>query len=120
MVWYGLAMDLVPFARRLRCETSDAERALWLRLRDRRLGGLKFRRQTPIGPYIVDFVCLERELVVEIDGGQHMATAQRAKDEERTRWLETQGFMVLRFWNDEVLNQMEAVLERILRACELP
>jgi very-short-patch-repair endonuclease len=81
---------------------------------------LKFRRQTPIGPYIVDFVCLERELVVEIDGGQHMATAQRAKDEERTRWLETQGFMVLRFWNDEVLNQMEAVLERILRACELP
>lgn len=81
---------------------------------------MKFRRQTPIGPYIVDFACWEEKLIVEIDGGQHADMRERVEDEERTKWLEAQGFRVLRFWNDEVLSQMEAVLERIFRACDLP
>lgn len=92
---------------------TDAERYLWYRLRARRLGGFKFRRQAPIGPYITDFVCIEAGLVVEADGGQH--AEREAEDADRTAYLEDLGYRVLRFWNHEILNKTDAVLERILR-----
>ena len=98
-------------ARGLRCQQTDAERWLWLQLRGHRFMGLKFKRQVPTGTFIVDFVCHERCLVIELDGGQHMEHANY--DEERTRWLNEYGYHVLRFWNHEVLQQGEAVLESI-------
>src|ERR1051326_527271 len=82
-------------ARRLRRNQTDAERILWLRLRDRRLNGLKFRRQVPIDRYVVDFFCADARLIIELDGGQH-ATADETN---RTRVLEAMGYLVLRFWN---------------------
>lgn len=97
-------------ARRLRRDQTDAERALWARLRDRRLCGAKFGRQVPIGRYIVDFLCDDARLIVELDGGQH---AESRSDEARTAFLEGAGFSVLRFWNNEVLSNTEGVLERI-------
>ncbi|MES1945022.1 DNA methyltransferase [Salinisphaera sp. PC39] len=97
------------FARRLRREQTDAENRLWCHRRARRLEGYKFRRQHPLGRYIVDFVCLEAELIVELDGGQH-AEQTRAYDAARTAALESHGFRVIRFWNDEVLRETEAVL----------
>ncbi len=99
-------------ARELRRNMTDAERALWRELRGGALGG-KFRRQAPLGRYIVDFVCLEKHLIVEVDGGQH---AENRSDQERDRWLESQGFRVLRFWNNEVLGNMSGVLEVIAEA----
>ncbi len=99
-------------ARRLRSDSTDAERQLWYRLRGRRLEGFKFRRQFAIGSYVVDFACLERKLIVELDGGQH--AEQIDHDELRTRLLEARRFRVLRFWNDEALRETEAVLEVIL------
>lgn len=98
-------------ARILRDKQTAAEQLLWSRLRNRQLGGWKFRRQHGIGPYILDFVCLEAGLVVEVDGGQH--AAQHAYDESRSEFLRSQGLTVLRFWNNEVLEQTEAVLERV-------
>jgi very-short-patch-repair endonuclease len=89
---------------------------LWFHLRDRRFASLKFRRQRPIGPYFADFACLEAKLVVELDGGQHVEAA--AHDENRTRFMQAQGYRVLRFWNNEVLTQTKAVLERILLALQ--
>ena len=94
------------------------ERRLWYHLRDRRLGGAKFRRQLPIGPYIVDFVCVEIRLVIELDGGQH--SEQVAYDAARTAFIEHEGYRVVRFWNDEVLKETEAVLELILGALNAP
>ena len=94
--------------RQLRQNMTPAERTLWQHLRGKRLGGYKFRRQQPFGGYILDFVCLEAKLMIEIDGGQH--AEQVAYDEARTRDLEAAGFTVLRFWNNEVLQQTEAVL----------
>jgi very-short-patch-repair endonuclease len=95
---------------------TDAEKALWRVLRSRQVMGLKFRRQHPFGDYILDFVCLEKKLIIEVDGGQH---GERAKeDETRTQNLLTAGFRVLRFWNNEVLQEIEAVKERIWRAVE--
>jgi very-short-patch-repair endonuclease len=102
----------LEFARMLREAMTDAERALWYRLRAKRLLGWKFRRQQPIGNYIVDFVCHEAKLVIELDGGQHVERADA--DARRTAWLESQGFRVLRFWNDAVLKETDAVLEEIL------
>lgn len=105
--------ERLEFARTLREAMTDAERALWFHLRAKRFQGWKFRRQQPIGNYIVDFVCFDAKLVIELDGGQH---AERADaDARRTAWLESQGFRVLRFWNDAVLKETEAVLEEILR-----
>ena len=100
-------------ARTLRKHSTDAERALWRLLRSRRLQGFKFRRQVPMGDYIVDFVCFEAMLVVEVDGGHHLE--QSSSDDERTRWLESEGFRVLRFWNNQVLKEPGAVLETIWR-----
>ena len=97
-------------ARRLRREETDAERRLWIHLRRHQLGA-QFRRQHPIGPYIVDFCCVERMLIVELDGGQH--EDQRAQDAARTQWLGEQGFHVLRFSDREALMETEAVLTEI-------
>ena len=93
---------------------TDAERRLWHELRGRRLGGHKFKRQWTLGPYVVDFCCWERRLVVEVDGGQHSPET----DARRTAWLEGESYRVLRFWNNEVLTNMEGVLQAILGALE--
>ena len=100
-------------ARLLRRAMTDAETRLWYSLRAHRLNGLSFRRQTPFGRFIVDFVCHERLLVIELDGGQH---ADSAKDVERDRWLASKGYRILRFWNSDVLKNRDAVLEAILVA----
>jgi very-short-patch-repair endonuclease len=97
--------------RTLRNNLSDAEQALWRLLRGRQICGLKFRRQHPFGDYILDFVCLENRLVIEVDGGQH--GQQTEYDENRTQELQAAGFRVLRFWNNEVLNEKESVREKI-------
>ncbi len=98
-------------ARQLRRNLTDAERRLWSILRDRKLQGYKFRRQHPIGLYIVDFACAELWLVIEADGGQH---ADNLYDERRTAWLESQGWRILRFWNNDILTNAEGVRETIL------
>ena len=101
------------FARKLRKSSTDAEVRLWLYLKNRNLGGFKFRRQHAIPPYVADFVCLEEKLIVELDGGQH--AERTARDAERTAYLEARGFRVIRFWDDETLKQTDRVLEEILR-----
>ena len=98
-------------ARSLRRDMTDAERVLWRKLRGGSFEGCKFRRQVAIEPYIVDFVCLESRLIIEADGGQHHH--QRPYDIERTKYLESMGYRVLRFWNHEILNELEGVLEQI-------
>ena len=95
---------------------TDAEKLLWRHLRNRELGGYKFRRQRPVGPYIVDFVCLEKKLVVEIDGGQH--AGQVELDAERSDYLKEKGYRVMRFWNNEVLKETESVLTVILSSLD--
>jgi very-short-patch-repair endonuclease len=102
----------VPIARKLRRNQTDAERALWFRLRDRRLRGLKFRRQMPIDRYVVDFCCEAARLIIELDGGQHVERSQQ--DVERTAALEAHGYLVLRFWNNDVLRNIEGVLQSIV------
>ena len=102
-----------PHARRLRREATDAERRLWYYLRNRRLGGLKFKQQETIGPFIADFACIECKLIVEADGGQH----SDARDAARTDYLESLGWRLLRFWNNDILQQTDAVLQTILAAC---
>ena len=99
-------------AKQLRRNATDAERKLWRHVRNRQLDGHRFRRQQPLGPYIVDFVCLDRKLIVEVDGGQHAERVGR--DEKRTAWLELQGFRVLRFWNNQVLTEIEEVKQTIM------
>ena len=99
-------------AKQLRTDQTDAERRLWYFLRAQRFHDLKFKRQKPIGPYIVDFACDDLRLVVELDGGQH-AAEQKDYDVVRDAWLTSEGWSVTRFWNDEVLQQTEAVLEKI-------
>ena len=100
-------------ARELRKNPTEVERKLWKYLRLRQLGGYKFRRQQPLGSYIVDFVYLEKKLIVELDGGQH--SIQINYDAKRTEWLETHGFRVLRFWNNDVLEEIEIVKELIAK-----
>jgi len=106
-------------SRALRHALTAAERKLWSILRMRQIAGRKFRRQEPIGPYIVDFICYEARLIIEVDGGQHAAlTADH--DQRRDAWLASQGFRVLRFWNVEVFENLEAVHDRIVEALKLP
>jgi very-short-patch-repair endonuclease len=105
-------VSIVTSARRLRRDQTDAERTLWFRLRDRRLEGLKFRRQTSIAHYIVDFCCEESRLIIELDGGQH--AINEAKDTKRTEELEAMGYLVLRFWNNDVLTNTDGVVQSIL------
>ena len=101
-------------ARTLRENMTETEQRLWLRLRRRQINGHKFRRQFPVGKYVADFVCLEARLIIEVDGGQH--AKQTGKDELRDKWLASQGFRVLRFWNNDVLGETDAVIETIVQA----
>ena len=98
-------------AKQLRLDQTDAEARLWYHLRAHRFLGLKFKRQKPVGSYIVDFICLELGLVIEVDGGQH--NEDQAYDQRRSQRLAAEGLHVLRFWNDEVLHDTDAVLEQI-------
>ena len=100
-------------SRRLRRDLTTAEQILWRALRQRQIGNYKFRRQYPIGNYVLDFVCLEAGLVIEVDGGQHQENT--GYDQDRTLWLEQQGFRILRFWNNEVMSNLDAVLDVIWR-----
>ena len=104
------------FARKLRRCQTDVERKLWYLLRDRRFAGLKFRRQQPIGPYVVDFICFEKGLVVELDGAQHGTDKAVEYDAKRTAFLKSQGLRVIRFWNHEVNEDIEALRDAIARA----
>lgn len=109
----GEALEQIEFAKMLRRKMTDAETLLWRHLRDHRLDGQKFRRQQPIGPYIVDFVHFGARLIVEADSGQHL---QSAHDIQRDAWLCSQGFNMLRFWNDDILLHSDSVLEMIWQA----
>ncbi|HSY85483.1 MAG TPA: endonuclease domain-containing protein [Verrucomicrobiae bacterium] len=100
-------------AQLLRKRMTDAERRLWSKLRMRQVEGFRFRRQAPVGPYVVDFICLELKLIVEVDGGQH---AMPRADAKRTAWLESEGYRVIRFWNNDVLKNTEAVLQSLYEA----
>ena len=104
-------MNLLNNAKSLRSNQTDAEMQLWYHLRAHRFMDLKFKRQKPIGAYIVDFVCIERKLILELDGGQHAENV--GYDERRTKFLESEGYQVLRFWNNQVLQEMDSVLEVI-------
>ncbi|HJU70496.1 MAG TPA: endonuclease domain-containing protein [Paucimonas sp.] len=106
--------DIRTWAREMRSGMSDAEALLWKLLRNRRLAGAKFRRQHPIGRYILDFYCAERKLCIELDGGQHGEAV--AYDQRRDQWLRGQGIQILRFWNNQMLMETEGVLEMIYQA----
>ena len=108
------AARLTRLAKQLRQNSTDAERLLWRHLRNRQLAGFKFRRQVVIGRYIVDFCCLEQKLVVELDGGQHVDNVEY--DDARTAYLESLGYRVIRFWNDDALVRTSDVLEQVLLA----
>ena len=106
----------VPRARRLRRDMTDAERKLWRRLRDVPTDGSHFRRQATIGPYFVDFACHGKQLAIELDGGQHGEAAQLARDAKRDEYLRANGYRVLRFWNNDVMANIDGVLEMIAEA----
>jgi very-short-patch-repair endonuclease len=105
-------------ARELRKNLTDTERWLWGRLRGKQFGDFKFRKQAPIGRFVVDFVCFERKLVVELDGDQHARIVE--EDNSRTQWLNSQGFRVIRFWNHEVFEDVDMVMETIWLGLQTP
>jgi very-short-patch-repair endonuclease len=113
-----MTVNLTEAARELRKNMTDAERILWMRLKAKQLDGLKFRRQEQIGLFVADFVCFEKGIIIEADGGQH--AIEREKDAERTQWLNAQGYTVLRFWNNDILTNIEGVMETIRSACIEP
>ena len=106
-----LPEDIRTWAREMRSRMTDAEALLWMLLRNRRIAGAKFRRQHPVGRYILDYYCVENKLGVELDGGQHGEALDY--DQRRDDWLRTQGILVLRFWNNQMLTETEAVMEAI-------
>ena len=106
---------LTNLAKTLRKRSTDAELLLWQRLKARRLEGIKFRRQQPIDKFIVDFLSFEKRIIIELDGGQHAEVRQ--KDREREKSLTQAGFKIIRFWNNEVLENLDGVLERIRETC---
>lgn len=108
-----VAKESVKRARSLRSEPTDAERRLWQRLRRLQIDGWHFRRQHPVPPYVLDFACLSARIAIEADGGQH---SESARDEGRTRFLEAQGWRVLRFWNTEILKNTDGVIEVVMAA----
>jgi len=114
----GEVTTAITRARELRSNPTNAERTLWRHLRLRQIHGHKFRRQRSIGPYIVDFVCLEKKVVIEVDGGQH--SRRNSYDGKRDTWLRAKGFRVLRFWDHEVLTQIDDVKESIWQALNTP
>ena len=111
---------LLTYAREMRHEPTDAEQRLWHYLRDRQLDGFKFRRQEPVGGYILDFYCRDANLSVELDGGQHNDDSGKRYDEGRTAALKKLGIRVVRFWHADVLNNTDAVLERIFELLHDP
>ena len=110
--------NLTQNARNLRKHATDVEKLLWSKLRAKQIKGCKFRRQQPIGNFIVDFVCMAGKLIIELDGGQH--ATQKGKDKIRDNWLKKEGYEVLRFWNNEVFENLEGVLEVISRHVKAP
>ena len=108
-------MHINEKARMLRKNMTTQERILWQFLRKKSINGLKFRRQYPIGNYIVDFICNEKKLIIEVDGGQHNKDKNIIYDEERTKYLETKGYKVIRFWNYDIDNNIEGVYQKILK-----
>ena len=108
-----MAKGLTHLAKGLRKRSTDVEQLLWSRLRAGRFEGMKFRRQHPIGQYIADFVCLEKKLIIELDGGQHTLPDEILKDGQRDAWLEKEGYTVVRFWDNEVLTNTSGVLDAI-------
>ena len=113
----GYSSTTLKRANSLRRDLTDGEKKLWRLLRSRQLDGAKFRRQQPIGPFIVDFVCHERRLIVEADGGQH---SESASDARRTAFLESKGYRVLRFWNNDILTNLDGVAEIIAATLSTP
>jgi very-short-patch-repair endonuclease len=113
----GYSKETLKRAKRLRRDMTDAERKLWSALRGARLDGAKFRRQQPIGPFIADFVCQEHRLIVEADGGQHSGSAT---DPRRTVFLQSKGYRVLRFWNNDILSNLDGVAQLIATALSTP
>ena len=113
----GYTPDTLDKAQSLRRQLTDAERKLWSVLRNRQLAGAKFRRQQPIGPFIADFVCQEHRLIVEADGGQH---ADYGGDDPRSAFLEGKGYRLLRFWNNDILGNLDGVAEVIAMAVSSP
>ena len=111
-------MSHLDRAKRLRSNQTEAEQRLWYHLRAHRFIGLKFKRQKPLGRYIVDFICHERRLIIEVDGGQH--AEQTDYEHERDTWLRERGYRVLRFWNHDIMRQLDGVLEQIRLAVVLP
>jgi very-short-patch-repair endonuclease len=103
-------------ARRLRANATETETLLWKRLRAIKIDGSHFRRQVPIGPYVVDFACMAARLVIELDGSGHNIDARRTKDDRRTRWPEAEGYRVIRFWNNDLRQNANGVLETIYAA----
>ena len=107
--------NLAQFARQLRVNQTDCEQLLWQKIRSRQIANLKFRRQFPCPPYVLDFYCAELKLAIELDGGQHYETSGLIHDQRRTRYLNQKGIEVVRFSNLEVIQQMDDVLEQIIR-----
>ena len=103
-------------ARRLRANATNAETILWRHLKTIETEGTHFRRQVPLGPYVADFACMAARLVIEIDGSQHGNESNKARDEARTRWLESEGYRVIRFWNNDIVQNAEGVLDVIYAA----
>lgn len=114
----NMSINLTHTARELRQRSTNAEQLLWRHLKAKQLAGLKFRRQEQIGRFIADFVCYEKKIIIEADGGQH--AIEQEKDRERSQWLNAQGFSVLRFWNHEILTNIDGVLEVIKKYCDKP
>jgi very-short-patch-repair endonuclease len=100
-------------AKELRTRQTEEEKRLWFNLRDNQINGVKFRRQEPIGSFIVDFVNYENKLIVEVDGSSHKEIKTKINDNYRTQWLESEGFRVLRFWNTEIINDIQGVIKKI-------
>jgi crossover junction endodeoxyribonuclease RuvC/BirA family biotin operon repressor/biotin-[acetyl-CoA-carboxylase] ligase len=117
--YFKYAKGSIPKARKLRREMTDAERKIWSRLRGEQLG-VQFRRQAPVGPYIVDFLCIKRRLVVEIDGGQHYTEEGEAYDNDRTAYLEAEGLRVVRVSNREALTNADGVVQMIYELLHEP
>jgi len=109
--------NFTDIARRLRKQSTNVEKLLWQRLKGRQLEGYKFRRQQPVGSYIVDFINFEKRIIIELDGGQH--AIEKDMDKKRDNWLKAEGYKVLRFWNNEIFENIEGVLE-VIRKKLLP
>lgn len=112
----GKCVKVLPYAKKLRKNMTDAERLLWTILRAKRFYGIKFKRQVPIGKYIVDFVCFSHNLIIELDGGHHNEPDNIVADCVRTRYLEQEGFKVIRFWYEEIFNNIDGVCEKIINS----